>query len=117
MLNSNSDLFPQVAPSRTNSTSCNPNPVPSARISSVFGPNQAPGNIPPDLIITSSDHVHFYTHRQRLLRASSSAFAGLLLQYTPTLRLPESSAVLNIVLHIIHGLSCTQHNQIGRAHV
>ena len=65
-----------------------------------------------DVTIVSSDEVYFSAHRHRLLTASSNDFGSLLpprdmgIREECVLALPETSIVVNIVLHIIYGLSC-----------
>lgn len=81
-----------------------------AHSANVFGPSHTLGNAPPDVVLTSSDRIQFYVHRERLFRASSSAFGGLFIQHLSTFTLPESSVVLNVVLHVVYGMSCVQQN-------
>ncbi|KAI0633795.1 hypothetical protein C8Q77DRAFT_1209730, partial [Trametes polyzona] len=75
-------------------------------MSVMFTPAFQIDGILPDLVLLSSDNVTFHTHRQRLLAASNNAFGGLLAQQQASLRVPQSSAVLNVVLHLIYGMSC-----------
>ncbi|KAI0779897.1 hypothetical protein C8Q74DRAFT_1367714 [Fomes fomentarius] len=81
-----------------------------AHSANVFGPSHTLGNAPPDVVLTSSDRIQFYVHRERLFRASSSAFGGLLIQHLATFTLPESCVVLDVVLHVVYGMSCVQQN-------
>ncbi|KII94810.1 hypothetical protein PLICRDRAFT_33626 [Plicaturopsis crispa FD-325 SS-3] len=77
------------------------------------GANNINDPSPPDLVLVSSDSVFFYVHTHVLLRASSNGFNALLpvppSQHADAiLALPESSAVLNIVLHTVHDMPCAQ---------
>ncbi|KAI0731670.1 hypothetical protein C8Q72DRAFT_874687 [Fomitopsis betulina] len=66
----------------------------------------------PDLVLVSADRVLFYTHYHRISAASENGF-GLLLSSALTLFLdvpstvvvPETSEVLNIILHIVYNIS------------
>jgi len=70
-----------------------------------------------DVIIVSSDAVFFYVHSGRLLAASENGFN----QHLPDvlvkegrdadlmISLLESSAVVNILLHTIYGMSCSSY--------
>lgn len=66
-----------------------------------------------DVVLISEDGVHFFVRRQRLLCASTSRFAFLLNPYQdarfPTsqepIQLSENAETLNIVLHILYGIS------------
>lgn len=88
-------------------------------VSTTFYPGANIDTLPTDLIILSSDSVFFYVHSQRLMTASENGFNQLLPAAMKKSRpndtdciisLPEKSAVLNIVLHTIYGLSCTHYS-------
>lgn len=63
----------------------------------------------PDLCLLSTDSVHFYVHRT-VLTASDNAFDGMLdgnlpglaKDTPPVIAVSETSAVLNLVLHIVY---------------
>lgn len=62
-----------------------------------------------DVVLASSDNVTFYTHAYRLLAASNNGFNHILpLSVRAPVQVPEPSAVLNLVLHAVHQLSCAQ---------
>ncbi|KAJ7228721.1 hypothetical protein GGX14DRAFT_509410 [Mycena pura] len=69
----------------------------------------------PDLILLSKDAVHFYVHSDILLEASDNRFRAMLPHAVsegdeqPVLDVPESSAVLNVILHAIYALSCSHY--------
>ncbi|KAI0365637.1 hypothetical protein BV20DRAFT_722685 [Pilatotrama ljubarskyi] len=85
-----------------------------ATISTAFQPSLRIDDRLPDIVIISSDNVYFYVHQHRVLNASTNNMGGLLLfdpaafphGFLPSLRLPESGDVLNVVLHTMYGLSC-----------
>jgi len=85
-------------------------------VSSSFFPGAGLDIDPPDLIILTSDLVFFYVHSTRLRTASDNDFNMLLAE--PSLKkvdnmalinVPESSTVINIVLHAIYNISCAQY--------
>ena len=70
-----------------------------------------------DTVFRSTDGVLFYVNASVLLKASKSifeAFLGASLQdkrfRDAILDIPESSSVLNIIIHTIYGLSCAKHS-------
>lgn len=87
-------------------------------VSTTFFPGANIDSAAPDLIILSCDSVFFYVHSQRLLSVSTNGFSSFLpLSSKNTspdtdsiINLPQSSTVLNIVLHTIYGLSCTHYS-------
>ncbi|KAI0633320.1 hypothetical protein C8Q77DRAFT_1157545 [Trametes polyzona] len=91
------------------------NDMGDATISTTFQPSLRIDNVLPDVILISSNNVYFYAHRHRIINVSSNLFGGLLLfdpgtsphGFLPTLNLPESGDVINVVLHTVYGLSCT----------
>ncbi|KAH9858396.1 hypothetical protein C2E23DRAFT_860 [Lenzites betulinus] len=86
-----------------------------ATISAAFQPSLRIDNLMPNVIIISSNNVYFYAHRHRILETSVNLFGGLFLfdqgssphGFLPSLHLPESGDVLNVVMHTLYGLSCT----------
>lgn len=75
-------------------------------MSLIFTPDFQVDGLLPDVVLLSADNVTFHAHSQRLLAASTNFFGGTLA--APPLHplaLPETSVVLNIVLHIVYGMS------------
>ncbi|KAI8980693.1 hypothetical protein BD414DRAFT_420794 [Trametes punicea] len=90
-------------------------PPSAITVSTAFHPSLIVDGAPPDLILASSDGVHFYVHRLRLSSVSTNRLGGLLssdsVSSTHSLSLarintPESAEVLNVALHTIYGSSC-----------
>lgn len=92
----------------------------SISVSTTFFPGANIGSFPTNLIILSSDSVFFYVNSKRLLASSNNSFNSHLpvkrnesdpqaAESDPILNLPESSSVLNIVLHTIHDMSCSHY--------
>lgn len=83
-------------------------------MSTTFFP-QTDGENPTDLIILASDSVFFYVSSKRLLSASRNGFNSHLpiacenTDPDPILNLPETSAVLNILLHTAYDMSCSHY--------
>ncbi|KAK0217101.1 hypothetical protein IW262DRAFT_169943 [Armillaria fumosa] len=63
---------------------------------------------PPDIQLVSSDRVLFLVHHHMLADASTNRFNTLLDSLQPFTTIPETSDFLNIILHAIYGLSCSQ---------
>lgn len=63
----------------------------------------------PDLIIVTSDTVNFHVHTPSILRLSANAFYGMLLPAAHTITVAETAAVINVVLHVLYGRSCTEY--------
>lgn len=68
-------------------------------------------------MIRSFDRVFFHVHRHRLLAVSNNEFDSLIAGTTPSstksaavVPLPETSEVVNVLLHTIYGISCSQYN-------
>ncbi|RDX50103.1 hypothetical protein OH76DRAFT_1482592 [Lentinus brumalis] len=87
-------------------------PPDDATVSITFGPSLRDDDRLPDSIIVSSNHVYFYIHRHRIINASSNGFDGLFYDVEhiyggslPTILCREVGDTLNIVLHIIYGMS------------
>ncbi|KAI0800945.1 hypothetical protein C8Q74DRAFT_1364605 [Fomes fomentarius] len=98
-------------------------------ISTTFHPFLSLDGSAPDVVLTSTDGVHFYAHRQRLLAVSTNNMGTLIppdssvvipALPTPqtsesvpsslyTVRMPLRSEVVNVILHTIYGLSCAQY--------
>ncbi|KAK7692399.1 hypothetical protein QCA50_004024 [Cerrena zonata] len=69
----------------------------------IFHPNARLDPRPTDLILASTDHVHFHVHRDRVVTSSTNCFNLLL--FLPTdgaLVLPEPSAIISIILCLIY---------------
>ncbi|CAL1701053.1 unnamed protein product [Somion occarium] len=83
-------------------------------VSTTFFPGASLGPLPPDLIILSTDAVFFYVHCHQVLGASENGFNSLLPpkqpksteDVGPIVSMPESSSVINVVLHTIYNLPC-----------
>ena len=80
-------------------------------VSTTFQPTVIVDHQLPDLVLLSSDNVHFYVHRTVVLAASRNTFGGLLAPTpppddgsTPTVPVPERADVLNIIAHAIYRL-------------
>lgn len=97
-------------------------------VSTTFFPGATLDTLPPDLILLSADSVFFNVHSHRLLAASDNGFGHLLPaapkkarggdphappdpdpDQSPIVSVPESSEILNLVLHAVYGLSCTHY--------
>ncbi|KAJ3533890.1 hypothetical protein NMY22_g7151 [Coprinellus aureogranulatus] len=66
-----------------------------------------------DLVLRSSDGIHFYVHQEKLTEASEALVPALLCFLSPdgndtAVSLPEAGQILNILLHAIYGTSCAQ---------
>ncbi|KAH9851375.1 hypothetical protein C2E23DRAFT_758486 [Lenzites betulinus] len=90
------------------SAQLSPHGSPTTPTSTVFGPTLQVDGVLPDTTIISSDNVTFYVHYQRLRASSTNAFGGHLTQPTASFPMPETSAVLNIALHILYNMACLQ---------
>ncbi|KAI0778501.1 hypothetical protein BD413DRAFT_609104 [Trametes elegans] len=84
----------------------------SISVSTAFHPSLTVDDCLPDLILVSSDGVHFYVHSRRILAASSNNLGGLFpsdhnrdVLGPPTITV-QSSDVLNVALHAMYGFSC-----------
>ena len=68
-------------------------------------------------MLLSNDSVFFYVHAARILKASENGFNHIIPppahqdqdQFGPMFSVPESSVVLNILLHTIYNLSCAHY--------
>ncbi|KIJ69995.1 hypothetical protein HYDPIDRAFT_23147 [Hydnomerulius pinastri MD-312] len=87
-------------------------------VSTTFFPGAQNHSFPPDLVLLSSDSVFFYVHTHVLLAASDNGFNSLLPPSSqtkqgpmgPVVLIPESSTLLNIVLHTVYDMSCSQYS-------
>jgi hypothetical protein len=86
-------------------------------VSTTFYPGSHIDSLPPDLVMLSSDSVFFYVHSHVIMVASDNSFGSLITpalsvgkdQMTPLISVPESSTVLNIILHCIYEISCAHY--------
>ena len=85
-------------------------------ISTTFYPGATIDSLPTDLILLSVEPVAFFVHSARLLSVSENGFNQLVSGAAsnrqeddpdPIIPVPESSAVLNIILQSIYGMSAT----------
>ena len=81
--------------------------LPSSR-SLPFNPGFSCNDVQADITLIAADNVPFYAHRCVLQYASKNAFGGFLTCHDESIKIPEVSAVLSLVLHIVYGLSCLQ---------
>ncbi|EKM59805.1 uncharacterized protein PHACADRAFT_250538 [Phanerochaete carnosa HHB-10118-sp] len=90
-------------------------------VSTTFFPGANLYTSAPDFVFISSDTVFFYIHSAVLLRESSNRFNSLVPALEeedarrkgnvgPVVPVPQTSAVLNVVLHTIYGLSCLHYS-------
>ncbi|KAG9317527.1 P-loop containing nucleoside triphosphate hydrolase protein [Chiua virens] len=87
-------------------------------VSTTFFPGAQNHVLPPDLVLLSSDSVFFYVHTHILLTASDNNFNSLLPPSSkekpgsmgPVVLVPETSTVLNIVLHAVYDKSCSHYS-------
>ncbi|KAG6900931.1 hypothetical protein C0993_004368 [Termitomyces sp. T159_Od127] len=83
-------------------------------VSTTFHPAAQLQSALPDVVCLSDDAVFFYVHSHRLLHASSNAFHSLLpaqpKEPDPVIDVPESSAILNIILHVVYDMSCAHYS-------
>ncbi|KAJ7283709.1 hypothetical protein C8J57DRAFT_1293340 [Mycena rebaudengoi] len=85
-------------------------------ISTTFFPGAQLRPDAPNVALLSKDSVYFYVHSDLLLAASENNFRAMLplppvdSVDPPVLDIPESSPVLNIILHAIYELSCAQYS-------
>jgi len=86
-------------------------------VSTTFYPGSPHDSHPADLVLLSNDSVFFYVHTNRILRASKNSFNHTIPlptcqdqdQLGPILPVPESSVVLNILLHAVYNMSCAHY--------
>ncbi|PSR80496.1 hypothetical protein PHLCEN_2v6703 [Hermanssonia centrifuga] len=90
-------------------------------MSTMFYPRAQLNALPPDLVVISADEVFFYVHLHILSYASVNNFGQLLpIDTKPAaraeslhiLKVPEHSVKVNVLLHIIYGISCEQYSPI-----
>ena len=89
----------------------NPSPVPFISMSTAFSSEACHGGLPPDTVLSTTDDIYFYVSRSTLMHASANNFGGLLPARgispdgLPLAQTPESSDVLNVILHAVHDMS------------
>ncbi|KAH8105136.1 hypothetical protein BXZ70DRAFT_506367 [Cristinia sonorae] len=93
-----------------------PKDSPTHTVSTAFPPDQ---DSPVDIVLISSDHVLFYTQTSQLIEVSDNALDGHLVGEATTsssspavVSIPETSEVLNVVLHAIFSKSSNQYNPL-----
>lgn len=91
-------------------------------VSTTFFPGANLHPSAPDVVLISADTVFFYTHSAVLLRESSNRFNSLLPPISdedrergrstvgPVVAIPETSAVINVVLHTLYNMSCLNYS-------
>ncbi|KAG5646589.1 hypothetical protein DXG03_002893 [Asterophora parasitica] len=86
-------------------------------VSTTFYPGSLHQSLMPDAILLSEDSVFFYIHSHILLAASDNGFHSLLSPPPPPskdqdriINVPETSAVINIILHTIYDMSCSHYS-------
>ncbi|KAI0741297.1 hypothetical protein C8Q80DRAFT_126994 [Daedaleopsis nitida] len=87
----------------------------SRSISATFHPRAQLLPTPPDTILESSDGVLFYVHRSQLVSRSMKAFAcpvvsePVVVEGAAVYGVPDTSNVLNIVLHVVYDRPCDRY--------
>lgn len=80
-------------------------------VSSTFLPHNQLGGTGPDVILRSSDSIHFFVHSSLLCsKAVANITSSGTEQGLPIFGVEDHSSVLNIILHTIYGMSCAQFN-------
>lgn len=92
-----------------------PNGSSGIAVSTAFGSSSNHGDGSPDLTLVSSDDVHFFVRRSRLLKASNSSFDHQLsteldAAQQPSIHLPEDANTLNIIIHTIYSIPFHHYN-------
>lgn len=93
-----------------------PEPNALVSVSTTFFPGAHLNSMPPDVALLSSDDVFFYVHTTTLLTISTNNFNSFLPAKTPArdqdpvVRLDETSAVLNAILHTLYDMSCAHYS-------
>ncbi|PBK71237.1 hypothetical protein ARMSODRAFT_994760 [Armillaria solidipes] len=77
-------------------------------ISTTFNTTFKYHNYLPDTQLVSSDSVLFEVRFREVVIASTNGFNKLLDHHVPRVSVPETSEILNIILHAIHRISCFQ---------
>ncbi|TFK35182.1 hypothetical protein BDQ12DRAFT_700109 [Crucibulum laeve] len=84
-------------------------------VSTVFFPGA--NGVEADLVLSSSDSVLFYVQSSIIIAACDTAFRSIANMPLSNkklrnviLNIPDSSEVLNIILHMLYGTSCAQHS-------
>lgn len=89
---------------------------PTIHVSDTFHPHANLDATSPNIVLVSSDETFFLVHYHKLVSASYNAFAGLFFPGSHitgealTLILPDSSDILNVVLHCIYNISCDNYH-------
>ena len=86
-------------------------------VSTTFYPGAPHDPHPADLVLLSNDSVFFYVHIDRILKASQNGFNHMVPppihldqdQFGPILQVPESSVILNVILHAIYNIPCAHY--------
>ncbi|PFH45446.1 hypothetical protein AMATHDRAFT_51658 [Amanita thiersii Skay4041] len=84
-------------------------------VSTAFHPGSH--SVESDTVFTSSDAVLFYVHSQIIMGASDKAFSSILSaplsneRYRNTIiNIPETSSVLNVIIHMLYNTPCAQYS-------
>ncbi|KAK7022286.1 hypothetical protein R3P38DRAFT_1115004 [Favolaschia claudopus] len=104
-------------PANTGKLNLNPDAETILSISTTFFSNAHHRARQPDIALLSTDSVYFYVHSDVLLKASNNQFRGIIPtkilrdedEEQPVFAVPESSSVLNVLLHAIYELSCAHY--------
>ncbi|KAJ8523472.1 hypothetical protein ONZ45_g104 [Pleurotus djamor] len=85
-------------------------------VSTTFFPGAQTSPLPADIILLASDAVFFYVHSHILLAASDNAFRSILPASQPPdvdppiVNVPDTSPVLNVILHAAYDMSCAHYS-------
>ncbi|KAJ3796164.1 hypothetical protein GGU11DRAFT_686351 [Lentinula aff. detonsa] len=83
-------------------------------VSTTFGPKADWHSHLPDITLVSLDSLAFYVHSHTLLAASENAFGSLLpttsFDANLVIRVPESSAMLNIILRAVYHMPFSEYH-------
>ncbi|KAG7094987.1 hypothetical protein E1B28_005784 [Marasmius oreades] len=113
--NSSVDEDQRSHPSTESSEGAHEHSLDKTTTSATFYPGANTYYIPSDLVCLSSDMVAFYVHSELLLATSDNHFHSLVVgkdlrgTRRTVIHVPEQSAILNIVLHAVYGLSATRY--------
>ncbi|KAF8057437.1 hypothetical protein FPV67DRAFT_1566026 [Lyophyllum atratum] len=107
--------FQKEDASTTPPPSQSPSPTTYTSVSNTFYPGSHPCGF--DIIFSSSDGVLFYVHSNVISGKSKDAFHQLspsphhanCTAETRIIAIPESSATLDVILHVLYGMPCTNH--------
>ncbi|TFK43589.1 hypothetical protein BDQ12DRAFT_186767 [Crucibulum laeve] len=94
-----------------------PNDSNIVSVSTTFYPGAQHNSLPPDVVLLAADNVFFYVHSHVILSVSENGFRGQLPAPPPStkdqdiiLAIPETSTVLNVLLHAIYDMSCAHYS-------